>query len=104
MDAPSCSVEGPPLGTVAKGPPMILQVSSLPGSSDREEYFYNPFADVDCGNFAAAQASFLAQGHTITIHDCAHIAKFEAALPPDTRICPLTDVPPALLSQGYAIL
>ncbi len=54
MDAPSCQVEGPPLGIVAKGPPMILQVSPLPSSSDREEYFYNPSANVDRGPFAAA--------------------------------------------------
>jgi hypothetical protein len=83
---------------------MILQVSPLPGSSDREEYFYDPSADVDCQNFAAAQAFFLAQGHTVTIHDCADIAKFKVALPPDTQIHPLTDVPLALLSQGHAIL
>jgi hypothetical protein len=35
-------------------------------------------------NFVAAQAFFLAQGHTVTIHDCANIAEFKAALTPDT--------------------
>ncbi len=84
MDAPSHSAEGLPPGAVAEGPPMILQVSPLPGSSNQEEYFYNPSTDVDRGNFAAAQAFLLAQGHTVTIHDCANIAKFEVALPPDT--------------------
>jgi hypothetical protein len=85
---------------------MILQVSPLPGSSDWEDYFYDPSADIDRRNFSAAQAFFLAQGHTVTIHDCANIAKFEAALLPHThtQIRPLTDVPPALLSLGHAIL
>jgi hypothetical protein len=83
---------------------MILQVSPLPGSSDQEEYFYDPTANVDCRIFLAAQAFFLAQGHTVTINDCADIAEFEVALPPDSQICPLTDILPALLSQGHAIL
>jgi hypothetical protein len=52
----------------------------------------------------AAQAFFLAQGHTVTIHDCANIVEFEAALPPDTQIYPLADVSPVLLSQGHATL
>jgi hypothetical protein len=93
MDAPSVDVLAAPIGAVAEGPPkrpvgppMILQVSPLPGSTDREEYFYDPSADVDRGNFTAAQAFFLAQGHTVTIHDCANIAEFGATLPPASRI------------------
>jgi hypothetical protein len=103
MDTPSCQVEGPPPGVVAECPPMILQVSPLPSSSNREEYFYNPSADVDHGSFAAAQDFFLAQGHTVTIHDCANLAKFQASYP-SASICPILDVPSSLISQGQAIL
>ena len=82
---------------------MILQVSPLPSSSNREEYFYNPSAYVNCRNFAAAQAFFLAQGHTITIHDCANLAKFQVSHP-SASIHPILDVPSSLISQGQAIL
>jgi hypothetical protein len=102
MDAPSRQVEGLPPGMVAKGPLMILQVSPLPSSFDREEYFYDPSADTDCGNFAAAQAFFLAQGHTITIHDCADLAELQASHP-SASICPILDIPSSLISQGQAI-
>jgi hypothetical protein len=36
------------------GVPMVLQVSPLPETSDPEEFFYNPFANVKAGDFAAA--------------------------------------------------
>ncbi len=82
---------------------MILQVAPMPSSSDWEEYFYDPSADVDCGPFAAAQAFFLARGHTVTINDCADLAKFQASYP-STSIRPILDVPSALISQSHAIL
>jgi hypothetical protein len=82
---------------------MILQVSPLPSSSNQEEYFYDPSADIDRGPFAAAQAFFLAWGHTVTIHDCADLTKFQAPYP-STSIRPILDVPSSLISQGHAIL
>jgi len=64
-------VAGVPTGATTMGPPVILQVSPTPDSSDPEEYFYGPSADLNRGDFAAAEAFFLAHGHTVTIHDCA---------------------------------
>jgi hypothetical protein len=82
---------------------MILQVSPLPSSSDQEEYFYDLSTNIDCRPFAAAQAFFLARGHTIIIHDCADLTKFQASYP-STSIRPILDVSSSLISQGHAIL
>jgi hypothetical protein len=56
--------------------PLVLQVSLLPGSSDREEYFYDASPDNQHGSFAAARAFFSAQGHIVVIHECPDIAAF----------------------------
>jgi hypothetical protein len=79
---------GPPLplsGTMERGAadaapppvvPLVFQVSPLPGSTDREEYFYEASPD-DCnGPFAATRAFFLVRGHVVAVHDCPDIAKF----------------------------
>lgn len=47
----------PPSGT-----PLILQVSPIdPASREQDEFYYDPFADLELGDFAAARA-FLGRG------------------------------------------
>ena len=42
--------------------PLILQVSPLdPTSGDQDEFYYDPFADQELGDFAAARAFFMSQ-------------------------------------------
>jgi hypothetical protein len=62
MDKAALQVAAVPPGTVPMGPPLILQVSPPPNSSDPKEYFHDASANVDCGEFAAAQAFFLSHG------------------------------------------
>ncbi len=50
--------------------PLVLQVSPLPGASNPDEFFYDPFANVESGDFAAAHAFFFHNGHTIVYHKC----------------------------------
>ncbi len=66
-----------PLPTV----PLVLQVSLLPGSADREELFYHPSLDVCNGLFAVAQEFFLAQGHGMIVLACPDIAAFSGGVP-----------------------
>jgi hypothetical protein len=76
MDEAALQVSAVPPGTVPMGPPLILQVSPPPDSSDPEEYFYDTPADVNRGDFAEAQAFLLSHGHTVTVHACADLAEF----------------------------
>ena len=57
--------------------PLILQVSPLPGSTDREECFYDPSPDIGNGPIATAHAFFLAQGHDVLALNCLDIAGFK---------------------------
>jgi hypothetical protein len=72
----------PPCGTVPlNGGPFVLQVSPLPGSTDQEEFFYNPLADITQGAFAAAQIFFIKNGHKVVTHPCPDIAEFQETHP-----------------------
>jgi hypothetical protein len=57
--APLIPNETPPLIGFPSVRPLILRVSPPPGSSDPEEYYYNPLPDVVQGSFAAAHAFLL---------------------------------------------
>ena len=49
--------------------PLILQVSPIDAeSSGLDEFFYDPFADLEIGDFAAAWAFFIRHGHVIVFH------------------------------------
>jgi hypothetical protein len=100
MDKAAIQVAALPPGSVPMGPPLILQVSHPLDSSDLEEYFYNALADVDHGDFAAAQAFFLSHGHTVTVHDCANLAEFQASHMGIT-VHPLLAIPPNLIAQWH---
>ncbi len=59
--------------------PLILQVSTPPGSSKLEEFFYGPSPDVTHGSFAAVRTFFLAKGHAVAILKCPDLDAFLAA-------------------------
>jgi hypothetical protein len=84
--------------------PPVLQISPLPGSSDREEYFYDASLDNHHGSFVAACAFFSAQGHTIVVQECPDIAAFQAAHPFGLTLCPLANLPPCVFTKGYETL
>ncbi len=82
--------------------PLVLQVSPLPSSSDREEFFYDPSPD-DChGPIAVAREFFLVQSYVVIIHTCPDIAAFQAARPLRITLCPLSNLPPCVFTKGYA--
>jgi hypothetical protein len=84
--------------------PLVLQVSPLPGSTDREEYFYEASPDNCNGPFAAACAFFLVQGHVVAVHNCPDIAAFQAACLFGQALCPLANLPSCIFSKGYEAL
>ena len=100
MDEAALQVMAVPPGAVPTGPPLILQVSPPPDFSDLEEYFYDASANVDRGDFAAAQAFFLSHGHTVTVHACADLAEFQASQM-GIAVCPLSVIPSNLIAQGH---
>jgi hypothetical protein len=83
--------------------PLVLQVSPLPGSSDPEEFFYDPSPDCLNGAFAAAQAFFLDNGHSNIVHDCPDVAAFQASHP-GISLFPLADLPAPVFGRGYELL
>ena len=103
MDKAALQVAVVPRGAIPISPQLILQVSPPPNSSDLEEYFYDPSANVDRGDFAAAQAFFLSHGHTVTVHACANLAEFQASHM-GIAFHPLLVIPPDLIAQGYKLL
>jgi hypothetical protein len=60
MSAPvdAALVQVPLAGRAPHEAHMIIHVSPLPGTSNPEEFFYDPFAGIEEGDFAAAQAFF----------------------------------------------
>jgi hypothetical protein len=81
---------------------LILQVSPLLGSTDRDEFFYNPSPDICNGPIAAAHASFLAQGHEVLVLDCPDIARFQEAVHASgATLHPINDLPPCVFMKGY---
>jgi hypothetical protein len=103
-DAPNVAVQVPlPRRGSPNGAPLVLQVSPLPGSPYSDEFFYNPFADVERGNFAAARAFFIHHGHTVVYHKCPNTAAFQA-LYPTTVIAYLSSLPKGLIAEGHDLL
>jgi hypothetical protein len=84
--------------------PLVLQVSPLPRSADREELFYNPSPDICNGPFATAQEFFLAQGHGVIVLACPDIATFQAARPSGASFNSLATLPPWVFTEGYGRL
>jgi hypothetical protein len=62
--------------------PLVLQVSPLDAeSSGVDEFFYDPFADLEIGDFAAAQAFFVRHGHVVVFQEWPDTMAFQAMFP-----------------------
>jgi len=83
--------------------PLVLQVSPLDNSPGPDEFFYDPFARVDSGDFAAARAFFINNGHVVVFHDFPDAMSFQA-LYPSATIGYITLLPAGLLAEGHRIL
>ena len=58
--------------------PLVLQVSPLDAeSSSADEFFFDSFADVEIGDFAAALAFFVRHGHVVVFHECPNPIAFQ---------------------------
>ena len=88
----------PPAGT-----PLILQVSPLdPASGDQDEFYYDPFADLELGDCAAARVFFVSHGHVVVFHDCPDPQAFQDLFPQATIEYP-SSLPTGLLAEGHKI-
>ncbi len=85
------------------GTPLVLQVSPLPGSPGVDKFYYDAFGDVESGDFSAARAFFIHQGHTVVFHDCPNAMAFQA-LYPLASIRYISSLPDVLINEGHLIL
>ena len=96
-----------PLALACATPPAgsrIIQLSPVPGNIyDMDQYYYNPAADISQGNFGAVLAFVLVHGHPVVVHECPDIYTFQVAHP-SAVVCPLNEVPPAILAWGLLLL
>jgi hypothetical protein len=83
--------------------PLVLQVSPLPGASNPDKFFYDPFANIESSDFAAARAFFIHHGHTIVYHDCPDAIAFQELFPSAT-IGYLSLLPEGLIAKGQDLL
>ncbi len=83
--------------------PLVLQVSPLPGSSDADKFFYNPFTNVESGDFAAARAFFIHHGHTVVYQDCPDVIAFQEFFRLAT-IGYLSLLSKGLIAKGHGLL
>ena len=79
--------------------PLVLQVSPLDNCPGQDEFFYDPFASVESGDFAAARAFFINYGHVVVFHDCPDAMSFQALYPLAT-IGYISLLPAGLLAEG----
>jgi hypothetical protein len=88
MSAPTddALAQAPIAGCAAHEAPMILQVSPLPGTSDPEEFFYDPFANIKGRDFVAVWAFFIHNGYTVVYHASSNTMAFQELLP-SASIC-----------------
>jgi hypothetical protein len=81
--------------------PLILHAFPPPGSSDLEEFYYDPLPDVTHGSFATTRTFFLAHGHQVTMLKCLDLNAFTAASLPT---CVLSEGSQLLIEQAAARL
>jgi len=86
---------------IGQGVPLVLQVSPLDPGLD--EFFYDPYADLEYGDFAAARAVFIHHGHVVVFHDCPDVIAFQEIFP-QVNIQYISSLPPGLLEEGYELL
>jgi hypothetical protein len=84
--------------------PRIIQLSPVLGNIyDADHFFYNPAAIDSQGPFGAVLAFTSDHGHPVVVHKCPDIYKFQGAHP-TTVVCPINEVPPAIVAWGLALL
>jgi hypothetical protein len=93
----------PACHTSCRGTPLVLQVSPLPGSQGIDKFYYDAFGDVESGDFTAAQAFFIHQGHTVVFHNCPDAMAFQA-LYPLVSIGYISSLPDFLINEGHLVL
>jgi hypothetical protein len=78
----------------SQGIPLILQISSLPRSSDLENFFYSPYASL-----------VIHHGHVVVYHDCPDAMAFQD-LYPSANIGYISLLPKGLFAEaeGHRIL
>jgi hypothetical protein len=88
MDAPEDEAmvaiappDSPAPSISSQGIPLVLQISSLPGSCDPDEFFYDPYATLESVDFAAARAFFIHHSHVVVYHDCPDTIAFQGLYP-----------------------
>jgi hypothetical protein len=95
------SVDGrPPPARV----PYVLKVSPIDAeSSGEDKFYYDPFADLESSDFAAARAFFLHHGHVVIFHDCPDAIAFQQLFP-QAEIRYISSLPAALIAEGHQFL
>ena len=84
--------------------PLVLQVSPLDvKSSGPDEFFYDPFADLEIGNFAVAWAFFIRHGLVVLFHECPNTMAFQVIFPMAT-IGYISTLPSGLIAKGHVVL
>jgi hypothetical protein len=96
-----------PLGMVLAAPtvgPRIVQLSPSPGNIyDVDCFYYDPVANVSCGNFGTILAFATTHDHPVVVHECPDIHQFQSTYCSDI-IHPINKVPPAIITWGLALL
>jgi hypothetical protein len=87
----------------SQGIPLVLQISSFPGSSYPDKIFYDPYTSLESRNFAAAPTFFIHHGHVVVYHDCPNAIAFQD-LYPSAIIGYISLIPKSLLAEGRCIL
>jgi hypothetical protein len=82
---------------------LVLQVSPLHGTSNQDEFYYDPFANIETGDFAAAHAFFIHQGHTVIYHECPDVISFQELFSL-ASIGYISSLPEGLLAEGHELL
>ncbi len=82
---------------------LILQVSPLPGTSNQDKFYYDPFANIKTSDFAAARAFFIHHGHTVVYHECPNAISFQELFP-SASIGYISSLPEGLLAKGCELL
>jgi hypothetical protein len=81
----------------------VLQVSPLPGTSDQDKFYYDPFANIKTCDFAVAHAFFIHHGHTLVYQECPDGISFQELFPL-ASIGYISSLPKGLLVKGHELL
>ena len=84
--------------------PYVLQVSPIDAELlGQDEFYYDPFADLEFSDFAVARAFFIHHGHVVVFHDCPDAIAFQELFP-RASIPYIMSLPDTLIAEGHQIL